>query len=416
MPRRLILACLALTLAIGTAQAQVRYGNDVIPTRPELARVNLDLKWVGVVPLLGPEKLTQLSIDAGMLFAQTNSANFYAYNAESGQLLWTTHLGRVTVRAQGVAVNSTMVFVSNSNQLYALDRATGRQVWSQNLTDNASSAPTANDDYVMLGTADGKLEVFDAKDGKIAWNIQTNAKVSSRPIIAGPVVAFASEDKKIYLSRTERSKLFWRFATGAPVVAPLASHGTRTLLATSTDNSLFAIDLFTGVGLWNFATGAPVEQEPIVAGDDIFVVNKDGMLTSVDISNGLSRWTISTLGGRFISVSGTKIYLESHDDDLMVVDRKTGKMIYDPAMTLGRAGIDLREYSLGVTNRFDDRLYFGTSHGLIICLREMNQVEPLPLRDPNAKPFGYIPPEGYDISVPVTPLANPTPVEETEPK
>jgi len=411
------LACLALTLAIGTAQAQVPYGNEAIPSRRALARVNLDLQWAGVVPLGGTEKLTQISIDAGMLFAQTNSANFYAYDAETGRPLWNAHLGRVTTQSQPASVNSTTVFVTNSNWLYALDRRTGSQVWSQELTDVPSSATAADDRYVLVGTESGKLETFNAKTGKIEWNIQTNDKITSRPVIAGKVVAFGSHDRKLYLSRVERPKLFWRFATGAPIVAPLGTHGTRTLIVPSMDNSLFAIDLFTGVGKWTFATGSPVEQQPLVVDDDIYVVNDEGMLTEVDVATGLSRWTISTLGGRLLAVTATKLYLETHDGDLFVVDRQTGKVIYDPAMTLTRAGINLRGFSLGPTNRFDDRLYFGTTHGLIICLREINQVAPRTLRDPKAKPFGYVPPEGYpDEFNTAPPPVIPTPAETTEPK
>ena len=165
MPRRLTLACLALTLAIGTARAQVPYGDEAIPSRRALARVNLDLQWAGVVPLDGAEKLTEISIDAGMLFAQTNSANFYAYDAETGRPLWTAHLGRVTTQSQPASVNSTTVFVTNSNRIYALDRRTGRQVWTHELTDIPSSATAADEDHVMVGTESGKLEAFDAKTG-----------------------------------------------------------------------------------------------------------------------------------------------------------------------------------------------------------------------------------------------------------
>ncbi len=414
MPRRLTLTCLALAMAIGTARAQVPYGREAIPSRRALARVNLDLQWGGVVPLNGAEKLTQLSIDAGMLFAQTNSANFYAYDAETGQLLWSANLGRVTTKAVPASVNSTNVYVSNSNRIFALDRASGRQVWSHELTEIPSSGIAANDDHVMVGTEAGKLEVFNSKTGKIEWNIQTNGRITSRPVIAGRVVAFGSEDRKLYLSKIDKPALFWRFATGGKIVAALGTHDTRTLLVPSTDKSLYAVDLFTGVGKWTFATGSPVEQEPMVVEDDVFVVNNEGMVTAVDVNTGLPRWSVSTLGGRLLAVSATKLYLESHDEDLFVVDRQTGKIVFDPATTFGRAGINLRGFALGPTNRFDDRLYFGTTHGLVVCIREIAQVTPRTLRDPKAKPFGYIPPEGYLDVAPTAPAV--APAESAEPK
>jgi outer membrane protein assembly factor BamB len=404
MPRRLALATLAILLALGTARAQVPYGTDAIPARRALARINLDLQYTTVVPLAGAEKLIQMSIDEGMLFAQTNHANFYAFDAETGRYLWGAHLGDVTTKARPVAVNSYAVYVSNSNTIFALDRKSGREMWRQALTDIPSSATAADDNVVLVGLSSGKLESFQAKTGKIRWNIQSNERVTSHPIIAGKVVVFGSEDKKLYLSKVETPQLLWRFATGGAIVAPLATHGVRTLLVPSSDRALYSIDLFTGIANWTFATGSPVEQEPLVSDNDVYVVNDEGYLTSVDITTGQPRWTISTLGGRLLAVSATKVYLESHDDDLFVVDRATGKVVYDPTTTFKRAGINLRGYELGPTNRFDDRMYFGTTHGLIICLREIAQTKPRLIRDPKEKPFGYVPPEGYPDAPPLPPV------------
>jgi outer membrane protein assembly factor BamB len=404
MPRRLAMVSLALLLAFGTARAQVPYGKDAIPGRRALARVNLDLHFATVVPLAGAEKLIQLSIDDGMMFAQTTHANFYAFDAETGRFLWSAHLGTVTTKARPVSVNSYAVYVSNSNSIFGLDRRTGRRMWEQSLTDIPSSSTAADENVVLVGLESGKLETFEAKTGKLRWNIQSNARVSSHPIVAGKVVVFGSEDKKLYLSKVETPQLLWRFATGGPIVAPLSTHGVRTLFVASSDRVLYSVDLFTGNANWGYATGSPVEQEPLVSDNDVYVINDEGFLTSVDIPTGKPKWTISTLGGRLIAVSATKVYLESHDDDLFVVDRATGKVVYDPATTFKRSGINLRDFVLGPTNRFDDRLYFATSHGLVICLREIAQVAPRPIRDPKEKPFGYVPPEGYPEGPPPPPV------------
>ena len=40
------------------------------------------------------------------------------------------------------------------------------------------------------------------------------------------------------------------------------------------------------------------------------------------------------------------------------------------AATKQRAGLNLREFGLSMLNRFDDRLYFGTDSGMVLCLRE----------------------------------------------
>ena len=413
MPRRIALACLGLLLAAGSAQAQIGFGRNTIPSRQALARVNLAMQWQGNVPLEGAEKVIELSIDSGMLFAQTNFANFHAFDAESGRYFWTAHLGRVTTKAEPAAINSFGVYVTNSNQLYAFDRRTGRPLWTQRLGDTPASATNADESIVTIGLDSGKLVIFDAKTGEEKWNIQANARVSSRPLIANRVIAFGSEDQKLYLSRSEKPKLLWRFPAGAPILAPLASHDVRTLLMASTDKNVYALDVFTGDTKWVFPTGAPVKQEPLVADDDIYVVNDEGNMSEIDVATGMSRWTVSTLGGRLLAVSASRVYLESHDDDLFVVDRVSGKIIFDPVATLQRSGINLRNFQLGPTNRLDDRLYFATTNGLMLCLREINQVAPRLLRDPKMKPFGFIPDEGYPDALGKSTIV-PTPAEPAE--
>jgi len=158
--------------------------------------------------------------------------------------------------------------------------------------------------------------------------------------------------------------------------------------------NLYAVDLLTGDLFWSYASGAPIDQEPLVADDDIFVVNKNGLLSSLDYKTGSPKWTSQTHKGRLVSVGAKRIYLESHDGDLFMIDRESGKLVASAGSTAGRIGLNLREFEFGPTNRENDRLYFATGSGLVICLRETGRIQPHPLRDPKAKPFGYVPPEG----------------------
>ncbi len=111
----------------------------------------------------------------------------------------------------------------------------------------------------------------------------------------------------------------------------------------------------------------------------------------------------------------TKLYLRSYNLDLFVMDRKTGRTIVDPGETHLRAGLNLRDYDLDIVNRFNDRLYFATSSGMIVCLRETGHPQPRPLRDPKALAFGYVPPEGIKPTPPAAPAAEPGAEPKNEP-
>ena len=204
--------------------------------------------------------------------------------------------------------------------------------------------------------------------------------------------------------------LFSGFAREDAIGDGLAGYGTRTLLIPSADYNLYAIDLLTSDSLWTFPSGGPIDQAPVVAGEEIYCINQAGYLTQLDPATGNVRWSTLTQGARFVAVGASRIYLRSWNNDLYIIDRASGQVLADPAATKQRAGLNLREFGLSMLNRFDDRLYFGTDSGMVVCLREIGATQPRLLRDPKALPFGYIPPEGIKPTPPPVPAAE-TPAE-----
>ena len=59
----------------------------------------------------------------------------------------------------------------------------------------------------------------------------------------------------------EPQEIVYRYLTAGPIVANLGTYGNRTLLVPSTDNTLYAVDVFNPEDPkqvhWEFPTGAP---------------------------------------------------------------------------------------------------------------------------------------------------------------
>lgn len=408
MSRGLTWALIVSAFAATTVQAQLPYTSDQIPTRRSLARIGLDLQWVTTVPLGSKgEQIQLINHDKEYLFAQTGQGSLHTYNAETGRKLWSIHLGDMTGREVAVGANSKSIFAANFETLFGLDKATGRPIWKLPLPSAISSAINADEDRVVFGLETGKVMVVDARTGRISWELQSaRSELTSRPIVSQKVVAFGDADGRVVSSRAEMPQILWRLVVGGPVVAPVGTHGVRTLLVPSLDKNLYAIDLFLGELKWSYSSGAPIRQEPLVANNDVYILNELGEFTALDALTGSHEWTVPTNGGKLIGVTRSKVYLETRDDDLFVVERKTGQMVYSPREVRERAGLNLRGFKFNPLNRQDDRLHFATPSGLVVCLREIDQVTPWIHPDPNAKPFGYIPPEGYPDLMPKIPNAN----------
>ncbi len=406
---------LALTLAgvalspggnAAIAQTSVPLSRSTLPTRTALSRLGLERAWYAWTPLgLGSETVQSLNLADNMIFAQTNLGNLHAYEAESGKYLWGAKLGHDTLDAKPVSVNSNQAFVANGPDLICLDRRTGRLIWKARMDGTATGATAADEDRVMVGLAGGKLVSYNARDrtqekppgrsaGTFASAWQTNAIITARPVPAGRVVAFASQDSRVYVALSEPPTILYRYLTGGPIVGSLGTVGTRTLVVASMDRTLYGIDLFTGDTKWRVPTGAPINHEPLVAGNIVYSLNSAGQVVAVDGTTGTVIWTGEAGRGRILAVGATRLYFESHDHDLAIVDRATGKILAMPHETRERAGLDLRDYKFAYSNHQNDRMYFNTAGGLILCLREAGQIVPRPLRDPKAPKFGYLPPEG----------------------
>jgi outer membrane protein assembly factor BamB len=430
MIRRLapVWAVVLVTLAGPAVRAQIPFPRDLIPSRTSLARLGLDRQWTAVVSLNETERLRRISRSADLFFAQTTGGAIHTYDAESGRLLWSASLGGSTPLARPVSSNSYMVFGTTADLLHALDRKTGRPIWTTHVGSIPTCGTVADEDRVMVGTLDGKLigfslrkkgpkgdlQIRDKPVEEFGW--QTGGQIDTLPLSAERMIAFGSSDGRVYVvMKDERTPLF-RIRTRGPIGDGLGDYGTRTLLIPSADNNLYAVDLLTSENLWVFPSGAPIDQAPLVGGEDLFSINQSGYLSSLDPTNGNVRWNTPTPGGRLVALGASKIYLRSWAHDLIMVDRGTGQVVADSQATHQRAGVNLREYGLSMLNRFDDRMYFATDSGMVVCVRETGATQPRPLRDPKALPFGYIPPEGIKKTPPPIPDAE-TPAEPgAEPK
>jgi outer membrane protein assembly factor BamB len=400
------------------ARAQIPISRDLIPSRDSLARLGLERQWLITVPISGSERLLQISRSADLFFAQANSGLLHAYDVQTGKLLWSASLGGPpTPLARPVSSNSFAIFGTSSDLLTAVHRQTGQVIWKTHLGTIPTSGTICDEDRVIVGTTDGRLTAFKLKEPgpggtmKIRstpaqeWTWQSSGTIATLPLLARHMVAFGSTDGRVYVVKNDERTPLYRIRTGGPIGDGLGSYGTRTLLIPSADDNLYAIDLLTSNVQWVFPSGSPLGQAPLVAGEDIYCINEAGYLTLLDPANGNVRWNTLTQGGKLVAVSGSKIYLRSWSNDLTIIDRATGQILADPAATMQRAGLNLREHNLSMLNRYDDRLYFGTASGVVVCLREIGATQPKLLRDPKALPFGYIPPEGIRPTPPPSPAA-----------
>jgi len=146
---------------------------------------NLAPKWVFHVPDSKHLESSPIVVD-GIMYV-TNSNEVYALDATTGRALWhfKYSLSKISGSNRGAAVlGDRLFFVSSDAHLLALNRKSGSLLWQVRYADSnkgygATLAPLAIKDKIIVGVSGGDcgirgyIDAYDATSGKLAWRFWT---------------------------------------------------------------------------------------------------------------------------------------------------------------------------------------------------------------------------------------------------
>ena len=144
--------------------------------------------------------------------------------------------------------------------------------------------------------------------------------------------------------------------------------------------NVFAINDANGKVRWNYLTQSPVRERVSAFKDfsatkelvyNVYVPVESGDFFALDLKTGLENWRASGVK-RFISASETRLYVFDQLDRLAVLDRSNGARLKTLALSPTK---------FQIFNQETDRVYLVSADGLVQCLRETQQVEPVRHRD-----------------------------------
>ncbi len=244
----------------------------------------------------------------GRVFTMDSDGLVSAFDAATGSRLWDTDTqgekDRSTNVGGGLAAAGRVVYASTGRgEVLALDAGSGRINWRVPLDAPARSAPTVVDGRIFVITLDGRMVALAQPDGKRQWNYQATTVATS--VLGEPAPAytdglvvggFGSGD--LIALRADSGTLAWSDSLAAARgAASLSDISAVRGLPVIVDNVVYAIgvgglmlalDLRSGRRLWEREIAG--DHAPWVAGDWIFVLNRDQLLVCLDRTDGHVRW------------------------------------------------------------------------------------------------------------------------------
>ncbi|MEX0320953.1 MAG: PQQ-binding-like beta-propeller repeat protein [Puniceicoccaceae bacterium] len=308
--------------------------------------------WIRSRPLVINNKVFFASLDGKVTALK--------FDKTGQDQLWSKHAGHHQIFGD-LAGNENGILVGSSDlYLYSLNHDTGNIQWKHSLIEctyedgerimgdivagggDFQSPPTVSDGKVYVGTPSRFVFAMDAATGEEIWRFETSGQVSGAPSVYKGRVYFGQQggNEEMYCVDANTgepvwsSKVGWVWTTSTP---------DDTQVYTGTvDGRIIALEANTGKEVWEHLTNGGVYPAPAVDDKRVYTGSWDGQYYAIDKKTGSLDWAHSSFGGLPDSAAGIlwrNLYICRTNGELCGLDRETGEKYWgflDPRQGRGK--------------------------------------------------------------------------------
>jgi hypothetical protein len=403
-------------------------------TRPWLTQVQVDR---------ARGRVRDVVLYEGVLYVQTDRAVIHAIDAETGQSLWAKQVGRPEHPSMTPSASHDLLGTVNGSRLYVMNRYTGDVLYETEVNGAPGAGVALSGKYAYvpmvsgmvmayrlepitdpmkelgkIKTQEGTPEERKAQEKAEAEERRQNIRLkqeyvpplacqSAGRIVVQPLVTYEDRNEEFLAWVTDKGYLNvgridrrqsdsfvikYRLLTGESIAAqptylppdPKVVGDSGTIFAASRDGYVYAVTEKSGDLAWKFSMADPLVEPAVVIEDKVYASAQAGGLYCLDAKTGKQQWLAPEIT-RFLAAGKERLYVSDKLGRTLVLDAKTG----------GRIDVLPTEMlPIKVTNAQTDRLYLGTDTGLLQCLHEAEQTQPIlygesrkpPKEEENEKP------------------------------
>ena len=279
-----------------------------------------NIRWKTPLPMTGMSSPIVWSNRLFLTGADKASNCVFCFDADSGKLLWLSaikvpgsagppapEVGEETGFSAPTAVTDgqRVCAIFANGEIAAFDFA-GKQMWARNIgpLDNsygfaASLAMHQDRVFVQIdrGAADEKLSkavALDANTGRDIWTTPRDVAGSwSSPVVVsfgGQTQLVMTANPYVIAYRPEDGKEAWRVKALESDVAPSPVAASNLIVAVAPNNAIVGVRPGETGPVWRAEDGVPDATSPVVAGQNFYIVNSEGMLTCFEVQSGKVVW------------------------------------------------------------------------------------------------------------------------------
>jgi outer membrane protein assembly factor BamB len=225
-----------------------------------------------------------VTVGENLIYVGVANRNVLAFRTAKPTLEWTfeTEHG---VWASPLLVDGTLYITSLDHHVYAVEAATGREIWrSERLTGAIPGRPAYDTvrQRMYVGTLDGKIHAIDADTGQLIDTYTAQDWVWGGPVLYDDTLYFADMAGWLYALDPDEWDLIWsdQVAQSGIRASPLVTEDAVYIAAQ--DNSLYARNRQDGKRMWKQEASGQLLSRPVYLGGLIIVspMNADYLIAA----------------------------------------------------------------------------------------------------------------------------------------
>ena len=233
-------------------------------------------------------------------------------------------------------LNELVVVPSEDGRLYDFIADTGENLWDRPFIagDKIWSTPSISNGVAFFGSHDHKVYAVNLATGEEIWSFETEGVVAGTPLVYNGMVIVGSFDKNLYALDADDGDVRWQFEGTNWFWAGAVSNG-ETIFAPNMDGYIYALDR-NGILEWKYDTGDSIVSKPVLVPRGLVVAPRNGRLLLLDVSSSADRsaeqrlLSSQSLGDAQIKaplvVVGESVYVGSDDGSVRRVEVKGGQV------------------------------------------------------------------------------------------
>lgn len=265
------------------------------------------------------------------VFVAASDGKVYSIEGRTGNVVWS-----FDTKAENLGTpflnEGTVYFISGASVLYALDAATGRQLWVYSHQDASSfsirgmSQPVVYKGMLYAGFADGTLLAFESKTGAIKWQVGLNKNKRFRDIDAQPVVDqdqlyVPGFDDKLYVLSPSTGAVLWKLDYGGYSGVTMSD---KMIFYPTSQGELLALNKADGQRIWSYklASGIPTQVQ-LYKGLVVFGESQ-GSVRFLDMNTGKEVGSFSpgrgVLAAPLVDEQSSRVYFISGESNVWALE------------------------------------------------------------------------------------------------